>query len=439
MSCAYSLPNCPEKRLLANAESCPECQGFLKSCPGCGIHNRAFANFCRSCQASLSTGRGNWLSYKGGSRRLGLNNSQPSGGEPLHWENLEIRETSLKLQLGDSCRSLLGYDRHIIAISQNGTIEVGDPLRATADHRMKADGPVSCEPCIERGILYLGSPGRLTAYSLGGLGLAKPRLTPLWQLPLTGTPIQALAALDDRLYLTVFHPEGRKEVQVVEDLKRTPPRAGRVLHASARLSWVAADPVSKQVVFFSQEGKETHLHTVSQAGKPEMTSRPVLLPPFAEQLPIALLGGKVFGVFGEDEKLCRVDVRTASFEQGLDTDTKLFSLSQEGEQDWDGDGVRVQTTGVAFLRSGVTDSFTPLDRVAKGSPIILQGSSAVLAMQDGRIRVYDLLRPPRHEVRRLTDDGEPITALASFQNFVAAGNAKGIVKVLELCGKRAAS
>jgi predicted phage tail protein len=45
-----------------------------------------------------------------------------------------------------------------------------------------------------------------------------------------------------------------------------------------------------------------------------------------------------------------------------------------------------------------------------------------------------MIRPARYKESRLTDDGEAITALASFQNYVAAGNARGVVRVLELRG-----
>jgi hypothetical protein len=439
LSCPYSHPNCPQQRLPANAEDCPECQHFLKPCSQCGTRNRAFANFCRSCRAALPATRGNWLGYKGSTQRLGLNTASPPAWDPPRWENLEIRETGLKLQLGESCRGLLGYDRHLIAIGQNGAIEIGDPQRPASNLRFRAEGPISCEPCIDRGILYLGAPWRLSAWSLGGLTLANPQLISLWTLPLSGTPVQALTVLDNRLYVTVYHQEGRREVQVIDSLDRTPPPGPRVLHTASRLSWVAADPASHQVIFFSQEGSSLQLHTVAPNSRPELTSRPVTLPTFADPVPIAFLGGKAFGVFGDEEKLCRIDIQSAAFEQALDTDTKLFSLNRDGERGWDGDGVRTDTTGVVFMISGIRDSFTPLERVAKGSPVILQGCAAVLGMMDGRIRLYDILHPPRNEVRRLSDDGEPIAALASFQNFVAAANTKGLVKVFELRGKGVAA
>src|SRR6185295_8442213 len=136
--------------------------------------------------------QGNWLSYKGSPQRLGLNAASPAGADLPGRGSFELQEKELKLRLEDPCRSLLGYDRHLIALSQNGTIEIGDPELPAATLRLKAEGPISCEPCVEDGVLYLGAPGRLTAYSLGALTLTSPRLAPLWQLRLSGTPVQAL-------------------------------------------------------------------------------------------------------------------------------------------------------------------------------------------------------------------------------------------------------
>jgi len=410
----------------------------LKSCPACGTRNRAFANFCRSCRTRLPAASGNWLSHRGTVQRLGLNALPESqlGSQ----EGFEIKEEDLNLELGDPCRSLLGYDRHLIAISQSGTIEIRDPQVPTASLRFKAEGPVSCEPCIEGGVLYLGSPGRLTAYSLGALTLAQPRLAPHWQLRLPGTPVQALTVLGDHLYVTIVSPDMRREVLVVENLERKPPGAGRPLHGSAKLSWTAADPASQQLVFLSQQDESLQLHRVVHDGvRPDLATQPLAhIPyPLADNVPIAFLGGKIFGVFGDEEKLCRIDAASGELEQALGDDVKLFSLSQDSEGRWDGDGVQIFTHGIHFLRAARTDWFTPLERVVKGSPILLRGRAAVVGMLDGRLRVYDLARLPRYEQLRLTGASEPITALASFQNYLAVGNVKGVVKLLTLQGRPA--
>jgi hypothetical protein len=382
------------------------------------------------------------LGYKGGSQRLGLNTGPvPAAAAPLRIGQ-GLVEKSLSLQLGDSCRSLLGYDRHLIAVSQGGTIEICDPERPAANLRLKTDGPISCEPCIEEGLLYLGSPGRLTAYSLGALTLAMPRLSPLWQLPLSGTPVQALTAQGNRLYINVVQANGRKEVQVFEHLDRNPPPAGRALHTASRVSWSAGCPRNEQVVFFSENDGQTVLHMVTPgASHAEIGHHPISRAPlpFADNIPIIVAGGKIFGVFGEDEKLCRFDIRTGELEQSLGNDTKLFSIVQEHGRDWDGDGVKVDSHGVHFLRADVKDTFSPLERVVKGSPVIVQGRAVVIGMQDGRIRIYDLLRLPYYESLRLTSDGEPITALASFRSYVAAGNVKGVVRLFEIVSQENAA
>jgi hypothetical protein len=437
LSCPYFQADCTESVLPAGSMSCLKCRRFLKSCRECGTHNRAFANFCRSCRATLPADHGNWLSYKGTAQRLGAS-SHPT--EMVGGGALKIRDKALRMQLGDTCRSLLGYDRHLIAVSQSGTIEIGDPEGAATTVRLKAEGPISCEPCIDQGVLYLGSPGRLSAYSLGALTHSTPQLAPLWQLPLSGTPIHALACLGNRLYVTVSVTQVRREVQVVENLERKPPLAPRTLHAGAKVGWVAGDPASEQIVFFSQEDESLHLHTVAQpTTRAELRSASLIrVPlPFADHLPIALLGGKIFGVFGDEDKLCRIDAFTGDFEQSLGPDVKLFSLSRDRDRGWDGDGVQIDTGGISFLRTGQRVSLAPLERVVKGSPVLLQGRAAAIGLQDGQLRIYDLHHLPLYEVRRLTGDGEAITALVSFQSYIAAGTIKGDVRVYEVHGEAA--
>jgi hypothetical protein len=425
MECPYSHLGCPERAVPPGVEACPHCGRFLKSCPdpGCRAPNRAWANYCRSCRTALPLTAGNWLAFRGGPERLGLNAFPPAyqAGDPL-----EIRDVDGVTQLGDFCRSLLGYDRHLVAVSQSGSIAVIDAGRPTAGLRLKADGPISCEPCIDQGILYLGSPGRLSAYSLGAAALLQPRLEPLWQLALPGTPIQALTALENRLYVTVVN--GQRAVMVVDGLQQGAGATLRTLYTGDRPSWLAADPAAHQVAFLSEDAGALKQHTVTHgAGRAEASVRVLAhLPrPFADNVPIALLEGKIFGVFGEEERLCRIDLRSGELEHLGDDDTKLFALRTLR------DGVRIDTTGIAFSGAEIRDSFNLLDRV-KVSPVLLGDRAAVLGMQDGRLQIYDAAHPPRHEVRRLTGDGEPITALASFHNFVAAGNARGIVKLYEL-------
>jgi hypothetical protein len=352
---------------------------------------------------------------------------------------LELQELPFQLDLGDRCRSLLGYDRHLIAVSQTGTIEVRDAARPASGLRFKADGPITCEPCVENGVLYLGSRGGLSAYSLGSLIRASPRLSPLWQLRLPGLPVQALTAVAGHLYVTVQRPDGTHEVHSIEDLERRPPPSSRSLWRGARPSWTAGDGARREGVFLSQDGASLQLHRIVREGpRAKLLTVPLTAPPpLSGSVPLAFLGGQVFAVCGDDEQLCRIDAAQGELEGTLGDGIQMFSLSRDGERGWDGDGVQVSHHGVRFLRAAQTDALLPQERV-KAPPVLVAGRAAVLAMLDGRLRAYDLLHLPRYDPLRLAAPGEEITSLISFQGYLAAGNSRGVVKLLALRERPAA-
>jgi hypothetical protein len=257
-----------------------------------------------------------------------------------------------------------------------------------------------------------------------------PRVRPLWQLPLDGTPVQALTAAGDRLYVTLASADWR-EVVVIENLAQPQPSAARPLHGAPRMSWIAADPASSHAVFLSEtDGRGIELHVA----RPELTTYPVPLDRLAEH-PIAFLGGTVFAIFGVAQRLYRINASSGAIEEPLDEDTQLFALT-DINGDWDRDSVRVDTDGVVFSRARIRDSMEPHDRAVKGSPLIVRDSAAVIGMEDGRVRIYNLAQLPRHEVWRVGGaDGVAITALASFDSYIAAGNRDGTVEVRELRAK----
>lgn len=426
MDCPY--PDCTERAPDAGAQSCPACSRMVKPCPRCGAGNRAFANFCRACGEALPEPEGEWRGFKGGVRRLGLNAARQAG--PLR----ELALASvLELHLGDRCRSLLACDRHLIAVAANGTVEIADALRPQSRLRLAAGGPITCEPCASGGLLFLGAPGRIAAYSLGALALPQPRLAPLWEARLAGTPVQALTTFEDRLYATVARPDGRREVQVLEDLgaASTP----RTLCSAERVSWLAADPASRRLLFLIEEQGEIRLCRVEHRGgpdgadasPPELTRAKVqrVPRPFAHHVPIAVFGGKVFGVFGEEEGLCRLDAGDGAFDQTLGRDVKAFSLSGLRE------GVEVSSAGISFLGTGAADALNHVERI-NASPVLLRDCAAVVGLLDGRLRLYDLQTPPRHETLLLSPRAEEVTAVLSFGRFVAAGDAAGGVFAFEL-------
>jgi hypothetical protein len=421
---ACAEPNCAAN-VVADAPRCAKGH-VLRRCPQCRTHNRSFANFCRSCSSPLPASPSNWTGSKGSARRLGFNASTG----PAEWT---VQKPALTLRLGDACRTLLACDGHLIAISLNGTIEVADPVRARSLCRFQTPGRITAEPCISNGALYVSTENQLTAYALGPMTLEPPRVRPLWQVPVRGTPIYALTPARNRLFATVSTGDWR-EVVVVEQTGQPPRATARTLHRSPKTSWLAADPATGDVVFLSEENGRIHLHVV----RDDVTSHPVSLQVLAEQ-PIAFLGNAVFAVFGAARQLYRIDAATGAVEEPLETDTQLFALTHDDRGAWDRDGVRIDSDGVLFARSAVRDSFAPHERATKPSPVVMRGAAAAIGMEDGRVLLYELAHLPRHEVWRL--DGHstaPITALASYDGYVAAGNRDGVVEVRELRDRGAA-
>lgn len=395
------------------------CGRYVKRCAHCGASSRAFAGYCRECGKPLSPDAGSWTAYKGGSRRLGVNRSSP-GTECL------TRAADLRIRLGDTCRSLLGYDGHVVAISINGIVDIADPMQGKSMCRFQAAGPITAEPCIENGILYLATRGQVTAYALAAMTLETPRIRPLWSVPFNGTPIHALTALAGRIYVTAALRD-RRELLVIEHA------TARVIHSAREIGWVAADPERERAVFFSEDDERVRLHVVDGV----MTTYIVSLRTLAPQ-PIALLGETVFAIFDDGHRLYRIDLSSGAIEEALEEDTQFFALTAHGDE-WDRHGVRVDNHGIEFSGSGVRDSFAPHERVTKGSPVIVQNCMVAVGMEDGRVLLYNLAQLPRHEVWRLQEHGSaPITAIASFDSYIVAGNQEGIVEVRELLPKGAA-
>jgi hypothetical protein len=415
VSCPYSEPNCASD-VPAAARRC-RCGRYVKRCGRCSTRNRAFSNFCRGCGTVLPASAANWLGYKGGSRRTGVNDASIPPG-------CMTSPTGVRLRLGDECRSILGYDGHIIAVSLDGVVEVADPKRAKSVCRFQAQGPITAEPCIENGVLYLATRGQVTAYPLMAMSLKSPRVRPLWQVAVNGTPVQALTPVGERLFVTVASAAWR-EVHVIEQQRTT------LVHGASSVSWIAADAAGSRAVFLSEQDGRVQLHVILE----EMVTIPLSLQSMSDH-PIALLGDTIFATFGSERRLYRIDAGTGGIEELLGDDTQLFALTHRGEE-WDRSGVSIDTSGILFTRSMVRDSFAPHERPWRGSPIIVQDCAVVVAMQeDGRVLIYDLAALPQHEIWRLADNaGAPITALASFDSFIAAGNKDGVVEVRELVAK----
>lgn len=414
MTCPYSEPDRPHD-VITDAVRCL-CGRYVKRCGHCSTCSRVFASYCRGCGTALPPSSGSWAGYRGGPQRLGVNPA-------LLGSDCITRPTGLRLRLGDACRSLLGDDGHLIAVSLNGVVEVADPMQAKSVCRFQTHGPITAEPCIHNGVLYLASRGQVSAYALAAMTLETPRVRPLWSVPLNGTPIQALTPVGDRLYVTVASAD-RREIHVIER------QVARSLYGAAKVSWVAADAASSRAVFLSDEDGRVLLHVAGE----ELTAHPVPLHAFAEH-PIALIGTSLFGIFGDTHRLYRVDIATGEVEEPLEEDTQFFALTSDGDE-WDRSSVCIDNTGIRFSVSGVRDSFAPHERATRGSPVIVQGCAVAVGMEDGRVLLYNMAQLPTHEVWRPGDNsGEPITSLASFDSYIVAGTKDGVVEVRELLAK----
>jgi len=391
----------------------------VRRCTQCGKENRAFANFCRACAAPLPSSPSNWTGFKGDARRLGFN---PTRG-PAAWTR---PKPALTMRLGDECCALLACDSHLIAVSMSGTIEIADMARARSICRFQTQGPVTAQPCISNGVLFVSTRNQITAYALPPMLFDPPRVRPLWQVAVDGTPLFALTPAGNRVFATVTNGEWRELYVVEADGSRA---TARSLLRASKMSWLAADPSTGEAVFFSEDAGRVQLHVVRDS----VVSHSVPLQTLAEQ-PIALLGGAAFGVFGPARQLHRIAIANGSIEEPLESDTQLFALTRDANGEWDRDGVHIDGEGVAFARSGIRDSFAPIDRAARSSPIVIQGAAAIVGMEDGRVLVYELAHLPHHDVWRLEDghSSSAITALASFNHFIAAGNRDGVVEVCEL-------
>jgi len=395
----------------------------LKLCRVCGATGRALAGFCHVCGDELPPTQYDWPTFKGGEQRLGLDEIRLAKG----FRQLQATEV-LHLTLGERCHSLLSWDRHLIAIGRNGTVKIVEPSSRETIGTMTADGPLTCEPSIDRGVLFLACADRIAAYALGGLTLTSPRLDPLWQASISGVPTQALLTRGNRLFVNTQTTSGKRSVQMLEDVHRLIRPQVRELLSAERVSTLAAGPKKNEVILVMERAKALEVQLLdASAATPTFESHRVPSPilPLIEHVPIAVLGTRVFGVFGEDDQLCRIDLDANAVMTILRADAQAFSFNRYGQ--W----IQVETFGIAFPHLEIRDELTPGERI-RGEPVVFFDSTAAVGLHDGRILVYDITRPPYHEELRVSPEGHEVTALAAFDRFLAAGDAAGHVKLFEL-------
>ncbi len=424
MNCPY--PDCTRRGLQGNEKRCPQCHRFLTACSHCRELNRAFANHCRKCGQELSRTGFDWQGFKGGPERTGFNPFDRA-------EGTRDLEEVLHLELDDRCKSLLSCDEHLIAVSANGRIEIIDAATRQRKAGLKTEGPITCEPCVHRGSLYLGSRNRLAAYTLGAITSATGSREPRWEVPISGTPVQALLAIADRLYTTVGYRDGRpQEIQALDGIGGAQPSRPRALITGHRLSAPAGGTEPRRrIVFLSEDSGRLTLNRIDHGDgvNPEVTTLPVPGAPreLKSFVPIAVLRNKVLAVFGDDSKLCAFDAERGAFKTMIQEDVRELALNGPT------DGVLLQGGAIFFLYRNRPERLTPDDRISV-PPVILGRRSVYVGMKDGRVRWYDLNNPAVMGEEHLAQRSEEVTALISFANYVAAGGSRGTVRLFRLEG-----
>ena len=421
MECPYS--DCAAKGLKDEHEICPACRRPNRSCEGCNSAVRAFARFCSACGKPLAGGALEWSGFRGGPRRLGMNPTQVS--PPL----LDCKLLPVDLGypgLGDPCYALLSWDRHLIAVSEAGWIQIVAP-GTTSRARFKADGPMSSQPCIERSVLFLGHRGGLMAYYLGTLVGNGKGPTPYWRLPVAGRPMGPLLALGGRLFAVIQRADGQLEVCVVERAGSKAPLPPRTLFTSRRLSTLVGDWFSRQVSFLAQDNDRVDLLTIDTNREPlhverhpvrDLTSDSRLGRPS-----LAVMGSMHFVVLEPGERLFRIEAGKASVR--LAEDVQRFAMNRSDQ--W----AQINATGLSLPHLQAREDLTHMDRVL-GQPVILRNWGVALGLQNGRVRLHDLHHPHQNRELRVEPPEHGITALASFSSFIAAGSSRGTVALFEV-------
>ncbi len=392
--------------------------------------NRSFAVYCRECGGALPDSASDWPVFKGSSQAIGVNRFVISA----RVSELSIEEMGA-FQLPDRCKALLMYEDHLFAISQSGEVKIIDVSQEPVKERISfnAGGNIYAVPALHQGSLYVGTEKSLQAYSLGHLFPQAPSARPRWELPLSGTPIRSLVPVENRLFLMLACPDRRHQIHVVNDIQTDPPEPPIKVYAGSHLSSMAGHFMakSKKIYFLSDEGAgRIKLHFMEHAAgsNPERVSLPLKRPPseFRKQIPIAVIGAKIFTVFRKEETLYRLDANSGEIDSLICKNVKNFAMASIS------DPVVINSRGL-FLKRMNQQIDLEDGQTIKGSPLVLKDCAVALGMGDGNIRLYDIRNPGSFKICEVSDrPTDQITTMAAVKDIIAAGNDKGVVKIYRL-------
>lgn len=420
--CPY--PGC--RRSGSSGERCPQCAGRIKVCTRCREENRRLARFCRECGQLMGEQPADWVGHRGGSERRSFSPLDPRG--PLR--NIELAEVNT-LKLGASCSGLLFYDGYLIAISEEGEVAALD-LETSIEARFQTNARQTARAAIHYGNLLLAAEDRISAIPLAQLANPKPSLKASWTLATNAEPRQALLPLDERI-VVAFGSADSIEVRNLSiiDPRGAKPRLETLFRSETGIGWpsrVIGQPGSARVAFLHSEGGSLSLAKAELRAQASIENCKLDGTPGSLQthLPTASIGKLLFGVFGDESTLVRINTDSGVIEERVSPDCRSFALAGLGH------GVIVQPEGIFFERSRTSEAW-PVGEHACGSPLIIQGLGAAIGFRDGRIRLYELNNPAVSVSLTLAADrGEEVTELAASKGLLAAGGAGGRVRIWRL-------
>jgi len=422
---------CQHGNIEPGAAACPTCGLWLKRCRQCGVPNRSFANYCRSCGHALPPSPNSWSGYRGSVQRIGLNRHIVPHSPP----DVKLKEVAA-FRFSSRCRSILAEDGYLVAVSDDGVVKTLDLLRIGREpYTFKVNGGVFAEPALHNGTLFVGTvkdesrgKGAIYAYTLGDLSLNRPEVNLRWDMDLVGKPVQALLPFCDRLYLNISKDEHR-EIHIIDNIKGNKPIGPVCVYSGQRSSTLVGDQPTRKVFFLSEKERQLYINVFDHtSGTPSrMIGKPVreAPPDFLDYIPVAAIGSKLFAVFGETKDLCRIDIQSCCFDAKITDRVRNYALAGMNNQ------MVINSRGLFSTSESMQENMLQGENIVSG-PVVLRDNAAVVGMKDGKVRFYKLSNLSIQDNFQVFNASDRVQTLAAFKNFIAVGNPNGEVKVLEL-------
>ncbi len=421
--CPY--PGCEHDAVPAQAPACPRCGRRVKRCSECQALNRRFSRFCQGCSHGLAEQAGQWSQYQGGPYRQGLIGQRLD----IPFAELELK-SALNHRFKGPCRSLLFYEGLLLATSADGETAAFEVPTGKIFREWRSASEVVHSGACASGFLWLPGAQQVTVTPLASLEAdSDPNVIYSDKLP--GQIVHPPLAFGASLFLVLADSAGRSMLVTLraeatsKGVRLSPPE---VLHRGQTLSapiLSSAEPGT--VLFLDEVPSGLRLYRVRREnGGFSTLPQPIVDAPagLLTEISPASIGNLLYAVFKERRRLCRIDLKSSRWDGELASDVRSFALA--GKQD----GVVLQSAGMQLLSR--KNEETVLDPMA-GPPLIWRDLAVVLGLGNGRVRLHSWENLPREtDVRVSQDPYAAVSALAAFEDFLAAGTEDGMLTVFRL-------